>query len=589
MDLTNDFQNEQDLGSSFAKEPEADNANAPFKAASSAEPEKTGALEALGQGALRGASFGVSDRLHALLNTQTKDQDYDTALKDVRDYHKKLEAEHPYASTAGKIGGGVGSILLGGGLLGAGAKGLGMGAEAAGAAEALGLTGEAAGTLGGAVRGGATLGAAQGLGETEDYTNPTQVAKDVIEGAGGGALGGAVMTGAGSVGKKALSGIGKLGEMASQLPVIEEGAHAFKQAFNGETKSAPEAREVLSQGVEGLVKKVNDIQKHISDNYNKVYSSEININPESLQTLSPGTIDALHEISQSAEGKMTARDLDNQIKTLKEKTEFLKNNGTYDEYKDALNSQKELKGLLISSLDPESAKLLSLADKQNYLLSNARAKLNDMPSNLSSGAGTQEGQVDYQRSIKGITDDLISSSKGNAADTNKLQDAFDTLGKIEQSSTGLENPLTADTSKISDQLAAQAKDYRIAELGSKRSEFGGLSKGGYSLKSVPVHAGTAAGMVARSAVDTAQIPLELARNVASSVSAQDPEAANMIKNLSASADATAQKAGKLLQDIISDPDKNKRSALMFSLSQQPWFRDIVHKHAQNESEGSNGQ
>ena len=68
---------------------------------------------------------------------------YEQRLKETRESNKKAEAEHPVASTVGKLAGGAAGILLGGEVLGA-AKGAGALGEAASAARGVATAGKAA-------------------------------------------------------------------------------------------------------------------------------------------------------------------------------------------------------------------------------------------------------------------------------------------------------------------------------------------------------------------------------------------------------------------------------------------------------------
>lgn len=536
------------------------------------EQPESGMGEALLRGAASGATFGFGDRIEAGAKAALSDQTYDDILKSVRERNRKVAVENPVADTIGKIGGNVGSILLGGGLLGAGAKAAGLGAEAASAAGALGLGGESLGTIGGTIRGGATLGGLGGLGETEDLTKPMDVVKDIAGGAAGGAVGGTVLHGGGKV-------LSKAAKFASELPVIEEGVQAAKMAFQGKSLKTPETREGLSNRVEGLVDQINKMQEHISGNYDKVLDVPITIKPETLQGASADTLNVLGKMIQEKEaGQLQARDIDNAVKAMKDKIDHLSNTGTYEEKQAAIAVKNEMQTLLNSNLDDESKKLLELANKQNYLLSNAKANLGFPERGVRAKAGSQMEQAQYENLVRGLTDDFLNSSKGNASDTNKLKKAFDYMKQVEDSSVNLENPLAPETTKISDELSTKAKEYRIAELGSKRSEFGGISKGGYSLKGIPIHAGQVIGTAAKATTEMAQAPIAIARNLSDAIASQSDTAASMVNTMKNSADATTKKAGELLNNVMMEPSMDKRRALMFTLAQQPWFRSVAAKH-----------
>lgn len=130
-----------------------------------------------------GMTFGLADRMAAAAGSATgiggKSGDYAGNLEAERKKTDTFKEEHPYISAGTNIAGGV---LVPMGAIGAAAKGATLGTK----------TLLAGGT-------GAGLGGFQGAAESRDWTDPKQVAKDAAIGAGGGALIGSLIPGAGKV------------------------------------------------------------------------------------------------------------------------------------------------------------------------------------------------------------------------------------------------------------------------------------------------------------------------------------------------------------------------------------------------------
>lgn len=139
-----------------------------------------GALEALGRGALQGASFGLSDELTGAVESLLSSKTYQQARDEARANNAAAQAEHPWLYGSGELGGSVATSFI-------------PGVGAAGKAVEAGLAGtraaKVAGLAGGAVEG-ALQGGLAGFGGSEG-SSASDIAADTVKGAGvGGAAGG---------------------------------------------------------------------------------------------------------------------------------------------------------------------------------------------------------------------------------------------------------------------------------------------------------------------------------------------------------------------------------------------------------------
>lgn len=600
--------------------------------------------EALARGALHGATFGFGERAEAGIKSALSDENYEDLLKSIRERNKKVEAEHPVASTLGKIGGGVGGIMLGGALGGAlkgaglltragtAAEAAGTAAEAAQAGKALATAGEAAGVgatalktaeaatpaaelisaggaaekakgagtaietlfprfskfipggTGNAVTGGAAFGALSGAGESEDFTDVEQTAKNIGKAAVEGALTGGIAQGV-------MGGIGKVAGRLKSIPVIQEFGESFKAARAGKDLAGMEAetRKALTDTIENkLLNKLSNLQDYISKQYDNIYDalgSDVRISGNKLSSI----------IDIADEAVVTPRQLDGIIKKLQREAEGIYNpkfkTGDYKQYKELTDKIKNLKDVMTESLPDEAKKALEFANKQNYMLSKTRAELG-IPAGFDTSAGTQKLQEGYIDTLENLTKTFINAAKGEAKDINTVNSALNTMETLEKNTInrvvgpeknaireflGAEK-VEPEIGNIIKEVTEKAKDYNLSELLNKKSILGSAKKLELSPSAVTANIGQLGGATVRTAEELGKAPLYLARDIADLVTSRSETAANIAKKMVESADSpTTQKAGQMLNKILMEPDISARRALMFSLSQQPWFREAVGK------------
>jgi hypothetical protein len=190
------------------------------------EQQEPGRLEALGRGALQGATFGFADEAQGALESIFTDKTYQQARDAARAANARAQAAHGGFYGAGEIGGGIASAFVPGLNI---AEGAGLGTVAAKSALAGGLG---------------------GLGGSE-ATSVEGLAKDVGAGALEGGVGGAVAHGVGQGLSKVLGGADKKIETDALKGIAgAEGKAGASTAATQKLMDAKEARALLHEPIE---------------------------------------------------------------------------------------------------------------------------------------------------------------------------------------------------------------------------------------------------------------------------------------------------------------------------------------------------
>lgn len=163
--------------------------------------EAPGALEALGRGALQGASLGFSDEITGAIQSLFGSKTYEQARDESRAANTAAQDAHSTLYGAGELGGGIASTLI---------PGLGV-AKGAGIVKT-GLQAAVAGGL-------------SGLG-TSEAKSAGGLASDTAQGAAIGGVGGALLHGISS----------KVGELVGKAPAMAD-EQAIKALAQGEGKA----------------------------------------------------------------------------------------------------------------------------------------------------------------------------------------------------------------------------------------------------------------------------------------------------------------------------------------------------------------
>ena len=218
-DLSKKFDDAKDLSKAFDALPGDNKSTA----------DEYSTLGAGAMGAVKGATFGFDDEIGGITKalydkhvTGKKDDFWDLYAKvrdSIREEHKAAEEQHPVASFAGEMAGGILPMVVAPEAI--------LGKAAASGANVL-TKAKALGTIG------AKAGAIAGLGGSEADLTKGQVGKaaeDTLGGAASGALiGGVVMPAVTEVGSSLGKGAWKI---AKQFPIVEENIDMFKRAASG--------------------------------------------------------------------------------------------------------------------------------------------------------------------------------------------------------------------------------------------------------------------------------------------------------------------------------------------------------------------
>jgi hypothetical protein len=162
-------------GLKFTPDPPAPGGAAnPYAGLTYQEDQAPGSLEALGRGALQGATLGFGDELGGLVESMFGPKSYEQYRDEIRANNNAAQAAHPYLYGGGELAGGLATSVV-----------PGLGAI------------EGAGALG-TVAHAAALGGISGIGAS-DASNLGGIAKDAAEGAVAGGVTGAFAHGAGKL------------------------------------------------------------------------------------------------------------------------------------------------------------------------------------------------------------------------------------------------------------------------------------------------------------------------------------------------------------------------------------------------------
>ena len=574
-----------------------------------------GTLSAIGHGALRGATFNLSDRARAAYGSATGEGDYDDLLKDIREREKMIETQHPVASTLGKVAGGVGSVALGGellgglGLLGKGAgagaeaaEAAGLGAEAAeGATAAEGGAQAAAETLANTAKAGkgldvlkatgvgGALGGLSGLGEAEDWTNPLETAKTV----GASALEGGIGAGMLSTAGKLLSPIGEAIMGTPYEKVIRRG---LKAGYMGLEKDPATLLSSVEQNEGGtLLNLLNKNKTAISDKFNTLLdNSKTSFSKEDVNTILENSFlkvektsgnlhaedaqkikEAVNKVFGSDES-ISARKLDTVVKYL-EKTIDKSDPSNFGLKQIALPIKDNLKTYLDQSLDKEfGSEIMGRLRSMSGFMDQIKRSVQ-----IQRPGSEYLADVDKNKdAIHNLFDQIIKVEQGKAGSagtSNELDTLFDRLSKVSEFNN-TETP--ENIAGLRSSLADKADAYLASGQTTAQDLTSGQSAAGLSKKGFLSRTAIAVGEQARTAKEIAATPLAITKDVTNMVLQRSPSAAALANKLASVADSdTAQRAGNMLKKVLLEPSIDRRQALMFSLSQQPWFREAVGTHA----------
>lgn len=580
----------------------------------SEDPETLGSYaKSFGLGAAQGASMGFADEAEAGVRSLIEDKSYDQLLKDVRERYKKAEEEHDITSFLGNITGGVGSMLAGGaalkgaglvgktaaGAIGAGeAAGLAEGATAAIPSLETGAMAIAKPTFGQAVKVGAGTGALSGAGTSEASLkdDPSQLLKDTVSGA---EVGGALAGGGHALGKL----IGWAGGVAKDIFMKSKTGQHMIEDFSSGVEHGKTGQDIVGKlqeqhqnlrGVAGdFLNKVQTINDSIQDKYNKFYqaadqavavdANELDVPIAKLaakinkeRTLGYrkeavdhvlGIVDQLKETAEN--GKVKPSMIKQAMSDLQQGHDRIVDSNRYGA-ETYLEAKKGLNSLLQDKMGPEMSEALANIDKQYKDLSVLRSRF-DIDKNLPAQLGTEEGQ----KAAFKLKDQLTSLFKQTAVRPEAESQLTEGLDMMKQLAP-------KEASDASQKIEEASKTYNLARRLGEESPFVegigimGHASGRSKTAMASYQAGRAVGAVSKGLSNTLETHTRVVKDIADAVMSDDPgHARQAATEMMQSPTESTRKFGKMLLQITNQEDMSKRRALMFSLSQQPAFREAV--------------
>lgn len=571
--------------------------------------------KSFGLGAAQGASMGFADEAEAGLRSIVEDESYEQLLKDIRDRYKKSEEAHDITSFLGNITGGIGSVLGGGAAL----KGLGLAgkaaAGAAGVGEVAGLaegvaaaapsleTGamaiaKSAPTFGQAVRVGMGTGAVSGAGTSEASLteDPKQLVKDIVTGA---EVGGALAGGGHMLGKV----IGGAGGIAKDIFTKSKTGQHIVDDFKAGVEHGKTGQDIVGKlqeqhqnlrGVAGdFLGKIQIIDDSIQDKYSKFYQAadktiavsadELDlpianlakkINKEGTLSYRRDAVDHVFGImgrlkETATDGNVKPSMVKQAMAELQEGHNRVAETNRYgaDTY---LEAKKALGNLLQQKMGPDLSKNLAGIDKQYKDLSVLRSRF-DIDRNLDAQLGTEEGQ----KAAFKLKDQLTSLFKQTAVRPeaeSQLSEGLDLMKQL----------APKEASEASQKIEEASKTYNLARRLGEESPFVegmgimGHASGRSRTAMASYQAGRAAGAISKGIGNTLQTPTRIVKDISDAVMSDDPAMAKTAATeMLQSPQESTRKFGKMLLQISNQEDMSKRRALMFSLAQQPAFREAV--------------
>lgn len=569
-DLDKDFDSYPDLNAAFDALPEAASAAGPRY---SPELKQYTEGESFGKGIQQGGTFGFADEIGALFGTLgAKSGGDERDMKDVyeeirnllRAENKQAEEQNPYSSIAGNVVGSIPSALL---------------VPTAAAEGALGRVAQAAkaGGIGGAIGAAGTSEANLAQGDVGDF------AKDV-------AMGGALGVGLGAGGQGLGEGIGKTYNYAKEsmqkLPLFQD----IKAVYD-KTKAGKELFGTVGEKAEDLYKYGEDTMQKLSGIRNKV-GAEIESAGMSMDNELP-KIDISNAYLKAAQALEDYAPSNDQQMAVMKKINSLMDRATQDGAvsellpSEVIKLRQEVNKLyksakdgdtidLINSLkrdllDPlvSAAETLETPNAKRFLEANKNYRLVDT-AQAYMGLPGYFNPADTRGKIR-AGDQLFDKLAGMEQEGGKAARRIERgLGSLENVSQDLGEGMTGKgvAEQIKKTAQEKAEDLRLASEMSKESYLNKDLKTGFSTtKAGGLQAARLAGKMAKSSNEAIIEPMK-------KFMSEDGASLARLANI---ASQTAKPFAKALASLTSAP-MQKRKALMYSLMQQPAFREFYEEH-----------
>jgi len=550
-------------------------------------PETPGKLESAALGALQGASFGFADEAEAGLRSAVQDKTYDDLIREIRQRYSAAENENPLSFTAGQLAGGV-AVPMGG--VGVAAKGAGTVAKLANLAKA-----------------GAVAGAATSLGTREDDKLSLQAAEDALK---GGVVGAATAATLGSAVPAAAKYIGKKVKGSS---VGQDVADVFNKIKSGEVETfdrsklpdfSNKVREAAKTDILGNLEKADEYTKAGYNNAYKLADEAAEASGEKiptsdlvssirakmpqaeLQGVEPTDLNKINKNLSSIAGEEKATGLDNIEKiistreevTPKELNGYIQNiQRMYDSAQNPqfkallLDSKKELENALRSGAPEDFNKAKAMLGEFYKTVLDAKSANLKLPGSFDT---SPEGRKASGQAVDSIQRMITDFSKKETQPSQNLTEFLNKLKSVNAeeiglSSTGKTGPATIP--EIEQNLQNVSRNYELAQKAASQSSLAGASTGVKGLMD-KLQLSARAKMLgtAEGAAKLSSAAENTYNKMASSIQHYTPE---MLSELAGKVKDSG--LANILTKAATAPDA-KRKALIFTLMQQPAYRDMIN-------------
>lgn len=550
-------------------------------------PQAPGGLASMAAGALQGATAGFAPRIAAAAgaayqqvanpSTANFSKDYESEKKDLEDQAEMAKAKHPWMYGAGNVAGSVGTTVASGGA---------------------GLAGE--GALG-AAKLGATFGGAEGLSSTKDLT--ASPLADITN-AGAGALAGGATAGViqgvgapilGAVGSlagrgiKTLADLGPLNTFSTNLGKGLEGTQtigigarkAINDASYGQLANAQKMMQAdlntakLQQGVAKAASGGVDISQWVGHVGDMAENAQANYHLPEDQAAISKILDTIQAFTDRSGTDLTPQDALYLKRTL----------GTLGSMGDTGLKNDVGRGFIDRIMSP----------------------LDRAPSDLEQGFGQPQGFTPLKTTINNAIEGLDPANKKisqllNAGDEfpKSLQDLVSTeQGNI--ASSGARSKLDSFLNQLPDDTRAKIepmlRDAAKSSFVTEKVNAAGLNKGTWNpVETGPGMIGGMGNLIGLGVNATKQAAQQAGSGIAQSageiaqtgpgkmfqVGLNKPADwfTNMGTQLSQAASPALKYMGKALQGAATK-DQLGRNAVIFTLTQNPAYRDALEKHMGN--------
>lgn len=554
-----------------------------------------GMPEAFARAMAQGATFGFSDEITAKIKSMFKGTPYEKEVEKERAAYKAAEDEHPIPSIAGELVGGVVPAMAAAPL--AAASGLSKLASGVklinnvGLGTKLGQGARLATKMGIGAAEGAATGALYGAGKSDETTDET----------GAGAKLGAVVGGAIPVVGKLIGSVGKAMKSKNAPEALHDVADSFALGKKGQGLISSGSVEGIKKGtidtandfVEGISKEVDDLGKvksFVLKNSNKTVDiskiADDAINNLSVMKDSGSLIKEIQDIRQ-LHGDIVPLDVANDmVKQLRSYTSVNSADAKApamndlvskltDLYSSQLNSNEV--DTIIKNATPEIQAVFKkiVSNPGDKLVNTTRgvAPLKDINADIKNALNSSD-------LLKGVTDSAIPSEQLQS--TERVARFIRGMDKVSDSGEVLSNRFKDAMVMLrkSNPILADELEKRVKE----QAKLHHLSASARGVKTIGEGSASGKGLIMGTLGDIAKTfsvaPANVAGQAYTKVSQLAKSPTTMVKMLNKHMSPN-NIFKNLVDDIVANPDENKRRAGINSLMQISAFREMMKEEDDN--------